>query len=68
MVNERKKITMSREDYEKLLSIEADLEHAKFEIERAKKVGIDVSGLEEELNKVIELRKRVMEEYKPEGV
>jgi hypothetical protein len=66
MVNERKKITLSKEDYDKLLGIEADLEHAKFELERAKKVGIDVKDIEAELNKVIDLRKRILEEYKPE--
>jgi hypothetical protein len=66
MVDEKKKITLSKEDYEKLLGIGADLEHAKFELERAKKVGIDVKDIEAELNKVIDLRQRILEEYKPE--
>jgi len=62
------KITLSREQYEQLKSLESQIEYARAELERAKRVGIDVSRLEEEFNRIVELRRRIMEEYKPEGV
>jgi hypothetical protein len=65
MVN---KITLSKEQYEALKSLDKQIEYAKFEIERAKRVGIDMTMLENELNRLIELRNRILEEYKPEGV
>jgi len=62
------KITLSPEQYKALKDLESQIEYARRELERAKRVGIDVTPLEEEFNRIVELRNRIMEEYKPEGV
>lgn len=61
-------ITLSKEDYETLLRLEEDIKQAKFELERAKRVGLDVSEFERQLNEAIELRNKILEEYKPEEI
>lgn len=58
-------ITLSKEDYETLLRLEEDIKQAQYEIERAKRVGLDVSEFEKQLNEAIELRRKILEEYKP---
>jgi hypothetical protein len=58
-------ITLSKEDYELLISLDNDIEQAKYEIERAKRVGFDVSELEKQLNDAIALRQKILEEYAP---
>jgi hypothetical protein len=58
-------ITLSKEDYELLVSLDKDIEQAKYEIERAKRVGFDVSELEKQLNDAIALRQKILEEYAP---
>lgn len=62
------RITLSTEQYLQLKALDKDIEFARSELERAKRVGLDVSELERYLNEVVELRNRIMEEYKPEGV
>jgi hypothetical protein len=58
-------ITLSKEDYELLISLDKDIEQARYEIERAKRVGFDVSELEKQLNDAIALRQRILAEYAP---
>jgi len=65
MNNEMKRITLSKEDYELLKSLDADIEQAKYELERAKRVGFDVSELERQLEEAIRLRDKILEEYAP---
>jgi len=62
------RITLSKEQYERLKALDADIQFAREEIARAKRVGLDVSELEKYLDEVVQLRDRLMEEYKPEGV
>jgi hypothetical protein len=62
------KITLTPEQWKALKDLDVQIEFARREIERAKKVGIDMSTLEEELNRLVELRDRLLEEYKPKGV
>ncbi|MEM1558222.1 MAG: hypothetical protein QXG12_06490 [Thermoproteota archaeon] len=59
-------ITLSKEDYDVLLKLEEDIRQAQYELERAKRVGLDVSEFERQLNEAIELRRKILEEYKPE--
>jgi len=59
------KIYLSKEDIEKLKSLDHLIQHAFEELERAKRVGIDVSDLEEELKNVVDLRDKLIEEYSP---
>lgn len=64
-MKEEKWITLSPEDIARLRELEDDIEHARFELERAKKVGIDVSELEEMLERADRLRRNLIEEYSP---
>lgn len=64
-MKEEKWITLSPEDIARLQELEDDIEHARFELERAKKVGIDVSELEEMLERADRLRRNLIEEYSP---
>jgi len=59
------KIYLSKEDIEKLKSLDSLIQHAFEELDRAKRVGIDVSDLEEELKSVVDLRDKLIEEYSP---
>jgi len=56
-------IKLSEEEIKALKDLDPLIEHARAEIERAKRVGIDVSDLEAELNSAVELRDRLLKEY-----
>jgi len=62
------RITLTKEQYERLKALDADIQFAREEIARAKRVGIDISELEKYLEDVVKLRDNLMREYKPEGV
>lgn len=46
-----------------LLDMEADIKVLKMEIERAKRVGIDVADLEADYIKATKLRENILKEY-----
>lgn len=46
-----------------LVALEADIKLLKSEIERAKRVGIDVAELEADYNKAVKLRDGILKEY-----
>jgi len=56
-------IKLSKEDIERLKELDPLIQHAKEEIDRAKRVGIDVSDLEEQLNEAVKLRDMLLKEY-----
>ena len=57
------KIKLEPEDIKALKELEPLIEHAREEIERAKRIGIDVSDLEAELNEAVALRDAILKEY-----
>jgi hypothetical protein len=58
-------IRISKADYDMLRGLDADVEHARFELERAKRIGIDVTELEEQLRKAVDLRDNILKAYAP---
>lgn len=46
-----------------LTDLEADIKLMKMEIDRAKRVGIDVADLEADYNKAVKLRDGILKEY-----
>jgi len=59
------KITISKQDYEMLIALDADIVHARHELERAERVGIDVTELRRQLDEAVKLRDSILREYKP---
>lgn len=57
------KFTLTDDDARLLLALDSDIEHARFELERAKRVGIDVSELEHQLDDAIALRDNLLKTY-----
>jgi methionine aminopeptidase len=66
MAKEYEPIKLSPEDIEKLRSLQSIIDHARFELQRARKVGIDVDELEDMLEKAVQLRDRLLETYAEE--
>lgn len=62
-MNNREPIKLSQEDINRLKALDADIAFAKAELERAKRVGIDVSKLEKQLEEAIKLRDSLLKEY-----
>jgi len=59
------KVTISKADYDMLIALEEDIKHAGFELERAERVGIDVTELKRQLAEAVALRDNILKEYKP---
>lgn len=57
------RIRLSRETEELLRSLDKEIELARQEIERAKRLGIDVSDLEEQLKKAVEIRDDLLRRF-----
>ena len=58
-------ISITQEDYDMLTALDADIEHARHELERAERVGIDVTELKKQLEDAVKLRNSILTEYKP---
>lgn len=56
-------IKLSPEMKTKLLNMEEEITAVKAELAKAKKVGINVSTLENRLEKALQLRKLILENY-----
>ena len=63
----REPIKLKKEDYERLLSLEPDIEWLAMEIARAERAGIDVSDLKKKFAETRKLREGLLREYAPEG-
>jgi len=63
MEEERQPFTLKPEDEAMLRGLQGDIDHARFELERAKRIGIDVSELEEQLNRAVQLRDDLLKTY-----
>jgi len=59
----RERIKLSEEDIRTLKELEEDIEWLREEIERAKRVGIDVSDIEEQFRRAVALRENLLREY-----
>ena len=57
------RVRLSKEQEELLRSLEKDIEIAKQELERAKKLGVDVSDLEQRLREADQIRKELLEKF-----
>jgi len=57
------KIKLSEDDIRRLKELDPLIQHAREELERAKRVGIDVSDLEQQLNDAVALRDNLLKEY-----
>lgn len=57
------KFYLSDEQVKKLQELDPIIEHAKSEIQRAEKVGLDVSVLKQKLEDLIKLRDNILKEY-----
>ena len=58
-----KPFKLTTEQKKSLTDLEADIKLLKIEIERAKRVGIDVADLEVDYNKATKLRDGILKEY-----
>lgn len=56
-------IKLSPEDKRKLQELEADIQWARRQIERMKAIGLDVSDLEQELEKYERIRQGLLREF-----
>ena len=61
------RIQFTKETEELLKSLDKEIELARTEIERAKRLGIDVSDLEEQLKKAIEIRDDLLRRFGSQG-
>lgn len=59
----REDIKLSEEDKRKLRELEADINWARRQIERLKAIGVDVSDLEQELEKWERIRQGLLKEF-----
>jgi hypothetical protein len=66
MAKEYEPIKLSPEDVQRLRDLETIIAHARYELQRARKVGIDVDELEDMLEKAASLRDRLLETYAEE--
>jgi len=64
----REPIRLKKEDYERLLALEPDIEWLAMEIARAERAGIDVADLKKKFEETRRLREGLLREYAPEGV
>jgi len=63
MAEERQPFTLKPEDEAMLRALQGDIDHARFELDRAKRIGIDVSELEEQLERAVQLRDDLLKTY-----